>query len=65
MSTIYVVQEESSGFLVWALVVAIVCIIGLLSYTPPERLNHSYHENNQKTQYITIGGASTSKVSTN
>nr|CBA34976.1 7K protein B, p7b [Beet black scorch virus]CBA34990.1 7K protein B, p7b [Beet black scorch virus] len=65
MSTIYVVHEKPSGFLVWAFVVAIVCIIGLLSYTPPERLNHSYHENNQKTQYITIGGASTSKVSTN
>jgi Mn2+/Fe2+ NRAMP family transporter len=49
--------------LVWVIVIVIIAVVGLLSKDPPERINHSFHENNQKTQYITIGGASQTKTS--
>jgi len=48
---------------VWILVILLVAVIGALTQSPPERPHHSFNENNQKVQYITIGGASQTKTS--
>lgn len=48
---------------VWIIVIVLVAAIGALTQSPPERPNQSFNENNQKVQYITIGGTSTSKTS--
>jgi len=47
----------------WILIILLIAIIGALSQNPPERINHSFNENNQKVQYITIGGTSQTKTS--
>jgi len=48
---------------VWIIVIVLVAAIGALTQSPPERPNQSFNENNQKVQYITIGGTSTTKTS--
>nr|UHS72103.1 MAG: hypothetical protein 4 [Betanecrovirus sp.] len=66
MKYILVREEEQVNLLgIWILVIIIVAVIGLLSKEPPERINHSFHHQQLKTQYITIGGTSTTKVSEN
>jgi len=50
---------------VWIIVVVLVAVIGALIQSPPERPYQSFNENNQKVQYITIGGASQTKTSPN
>lgn len=49
---------------VWIIVIVLIAAIGALTQSPPERPNHSFNENNQKVQYITIGGTSTTKTTT-
>jgi hypothetical protein len=51
--------------MVWIVVIILVAAIGALTQNPPERPNQSFNENNQKVQYITIGGASSSKTTNN
>lgn len=61
------IQQSSDPFPllgVWIIVIVLVAAIGALTQSPPERPNHSFNENNQKVQYITIGGTSTTKTST-
>ncbi len=66
MGCIVVREKESFPLLgLWIIVIIIVAVIGLLSQEPPERPYHSFHHQQLKTQYITIGGASTTKVSEN
>jgi len=50
---------------VWIITIFLIAVIGALSQSPPERINHSFNENNQKVQYITIGGTSQTKTSEN
>jgi len=50
---------------VWIVVITIIAVIGLLRESPPERPYQSFHENNQKVQYITIGGTSSTKKTDN
>lgn len=50
---------------VWIIVILIVYVVGALSQNPAVSSNHSYNENNQKVQYITIGGTSQSKTTDN
>jgi len=50
---------------VWIIVILIVYVVGALSQSPVVSSNHSYNENNQKVQYITIGGTSQSKTTDN
>ncbi len=57
--------ERDSSLYAFTIVVLLVAIIGFLSYTPAERPYHSFIENNQKTQYITIGGESKTNTSIN
>jgi hypothetical protein len=47
---------------VWILVIILVAVIGALQQTPPERPYQSFAETRLKTQYITIGGTSTTKT---
>nr|UHS72266.1 MAG: hypothetical protein 3 [Betanecrovirus sp.] len=63
----YIVLKEDPFPLlgVWILVIIIIAVIGLLNQSPPERPYQSFNEDNSKIQYITIGGATTTKVSTN
>lgn len=49
----------------WIIVVVLVAVIGYISQEPPVRSDQSYIANNQKTQYITIGGASQTKTEPN
>lgn len=63
---VFLVQQSPDPFPLlgmWIIVIVLVAAIGALTQNPPERPNHSFNENNQKVQYITIGGASTSKTS--
>lgn len=63
---VFLIQQSSDPFPllgVWIIVIVLVAAIGALTQSPPERPNHSFNENNQKVQYITIGGTSTSKTS--
>ncbi len=65
---IFVLQREPDPFPllgVWIVVIVLVAVIGALTQSPPERPNQSFNENNQKVQYITIGGTSSSKTSPN
>ncbi len=64
----YIVVKEPKDpdqLLIFTIVVLLVAVIGFMTYTPPERPYHSFIENNQKTQYITIGGESKTTVSPN
>lgn len=64
----YIIVQQKDPFPLlgwWILVIIIVAVIGLLNQSPPERPYQSFNEDNSKIQYITIGGASTTKVSTN
>jgi len=66
MRYIIVKQDDSFPLLgIWIIVIILVAVIGLLSQDPPERFNQSFKEDNSTIQYITIGGATTTKVSTN
>lgn len=65
---VVVIREQVSQLSLlgcWILVIILVAVIGALSKSPPERINHSFNENNQKVQYITIGGASQTKTHPN
>jgi len=65
MAYIIVHQRDPFPLLgVWIIVIIIVAVIGLLNQSPPERPYQSFNEDNSKIQYITIGGATTTKVST-
>lgn len=65
MGYIVIKQQDSFPLLGWwILVIILIAVIGALNQTPPERLNQSFKEDNSKIQYITIGGATTTKVST-
>jgi hypothetical protein len=55
--------DHTPLLVVWIIVIVLIAVIGLLIKDPPERINHSFNENNQKTQYITIGGTSQTKTS--
>lgn len=48
---------------VWIIVIIIIAVVGALHQSPPERPYQSFKEDNSKIQYITIGGATTTKVS--
>lgn len=62
----YILVETKDSLLgPFIVVLMLITIIGLLSRSSPERIDHSFISNNQKTQYITIGGASTTKSSEN
>lgn len=64
----YIVVQNSDPFPllgVWIIVIIIIAVIGLLNQSPPERPYQTFKEDNSKIQYITIGGATTTKVSTN
>lgn len=50
---------------IWIVVIIIIAVIGLLNQHPPESLHQAFTTDNSKLQYITIGGSSTTKVSTN
>jgi len=50
--------------MVWIIVIVLIAVIGALRQSPPERPYQSFTEDHSKIQYITIGGASTTKVST-
>lgn len=63
---IFLVQQPSDPFpllAVWIIVIVLIAVIGALIQTPPDRLDQSYHANNQKVQYITIGGGTQTKTS--
>jgi len=65
MAYIIVHQRDPFPLLgVWIIVIIIVAVIGLLNQSPPERPYQSFNEDNSKIQYITIGGETTTKVST-
>lgn len=65
MRYIIVQQNDSFPLLgVWIIVIIIIAVIGLLNQSPPERPYQSFNEDHSKIQYITIGGATTTKVST-
>lgn len=63
---VILLQSKSDPFPllgVWILVILLVAVLGALFQSPPERPYHTFNENNQKVQYITIGGASQEKHS--
>nr|P27212.1 RecName: Full=Uncharacterized protein p6 [Tobacco necrosis virus D]UOF92978.1 ORF4 [Tobacco necrosis virus D]BAA00789.1 7K protein [Tobacco necrosis virus D] len=65
MAYIIVHQRDPFPLLgVWIIVIIIVAVIGLLNQSPPERPYQTFKEDNSKIQYITIGGSTTTKVST-
>nr|UOF93436.1 ORF4 [Tobacco necrosis virus D] len=65
MAYIIVQQRDPFPLLgVWIIVIIIVAVIGLLNQSPPERSYQTFKEDNSKIQYITIGGSTTTKVST-
>nr|ASA69345.1 p7b [Tobacco necrosis virus D]QYA72315.1 ORF4 [Tobacco necrosis virus D] len=64
----YIIVQQNDPFPllgVWIIVIIIIAVIGLLNQSPPERPYQTFKEDNSKIQYITIGGATTTKVSTN
>lgn len=64
MKIVYVERDPFPLLGVWILVIIIIAVIGALHQSPPERPYQSFHEDNHKIQYITIGGSTTTKVST-
>nr|ACT31463.1 p7b [Tobacco necrosis virus D] len=65
MAYIIVHQRDPFPLLgAWIIVIIIVAVIGLLNQSSPERPYQTFKEDNSKIQYITIGGSTTTKVST-
>ncbi len=48
----------------WILVIVLIAVLGALAQPPPESFNQTLNHDNSKIQYITIGGATQTKVST-
>lgn len=64
MATIYYVQQDRSELLfIWIIVIIIIAVIGALLQTPPESTYQVFSNDSSKIQYITIGGATTTTVS--
>lgn len=55
-------EPDIHPFFIWSFILILCTLIGLLSSGPPESINHTFIENKQKTQFITIGATSTSST---
>nr|UHS72163.1 MAG: hypothetical protein 4 [Betanecrovirus sp.] len=65
MGYIVVRQDDQVPLLgIWIITIIIIAVVGMLYQSPPERPYQSFNEDNSKIQYITIGGSTTTKVST-
>jgi hypothetical protein len=65
MGRVFIVQESDVSLLaIWIVVIVIVAVIGALSQTPPESLHQVIKYDSSKLQYITIGGSTTTTVTT-